>query len=81
MAGRTIGPLPPSGRAVTTATVARCQQLAADIRELLDPPTCHECAALAVLVDGLVQIARQQMAGPVIEHFLAAALQEIEDAP
>ena len=62
-------------------TADRCHQLARDLRELIDPASgCAECCALAVLADGLVQLARNGFAGSMVEHLLSTALRELEDA-
>jgi hypothetical protein len=58
-------------------TADRCAKLARDLREHIDPGECNECAALATLADGLVQLARNGFAGPMCEHLLAQALREV----
>lgn len=50
---------------------------ARDIREALDPAACLECAAIAVLVDGLVQMARNGHGAPMADALLAQAAREL----
>lgn len=57
---------------------ARAQQLGALIREHLDPASgCTECCAIAVLTDGMVQMARHGHDGPMAEALLASAAREL----
>jgi hypothetical protein len=60
---------------VTTAD--RCAALCRDLRTHLHPEADARDAAVAILADGLVQIARQGYAGPMAESLLAHALEEV----
>ena len=64
-------------RARSMTTADRCAVIARDIRATVDPAWGGRDAAIAVLVDGLVQLARQGHAAQLVEHLLAVAGREL----